>query len=29
MNMKADFEEKKEAASAVFKKYEELTQYND
>jgi len=27
--MKADFEEKKEAASAVFKKYEELTQYND
>lgn len=25
----ADFEEKKEAATAVFKKYEELTQYND
>lgn len=26
---KADYEEKKEAAQAVFKKYEELEQYND
>jgi len=26
---KRDFEEKKDAANAVFKKYEELTQYND
>lgn len=29
LQAKADFEEKKEAATAVFKKYEELTQYND
>lgn len=26
---KNDYEEKSEAAKAVFKKYEELTQYND
>ncbi len=26
---KADYEEKKEAATAVFKKYEELSGYND
>lgn len=25
---KADYEEKKEAATAVFKKYEQLTEYN-
>ena len=29
LEAKRDFEEKKDAANAVFKKYEELTQYND
>ncbi len=29
LRAKADYEEKKEAAQAVFKKYEELEQYND
>jgi regulator of replication initiation timing len=29
LEAKLDFEEKKDAANAVFKKYEELTQYND
>lgn len=28
MNIQNQFEEKKEAATAVFKKYEELTGYN-
>lgn len=28
LEAKRDFEEKKDAANAVFKKYEELTQYN-
>lgn len=29
LRAKADYEEKKEAAQAVFKKYEELEQYNN
>ena len=29
LKSKLDYEEKKEAAQAVFKKYEELEQYND
>lgn len=29
LEAKRDFEEKKDAANAVSKKYEELTQYND
>lgn len=29
LQAKADYEEKKEAATAVFKKYEELSGYND
>lgn len=29
LEAKRDFEEKKDTANAVFKKYEELTQYND
>lgn len=29
LEAKRDFEEKKEAAQAVFNKYEELTSYND
>mgnify|MGYP007013230305 FL=1 len=29
LQAKNDYEEKREAASAVFRKYEELTQYNN
>lgn len=29
LEAKRDYEEKREAATAVFKKYEEMTQYND